>query len=197
MTGDDPRDIADRADELTALIPALAAALSRDNTPSDGRSVLSAGGVVNADVLHAMITLRAEIPAACSHACDLTGEPWNPRPLDVCLRALPRLRDRLAVLGQPADARRVEAAVERWMRVVKLALGLRVPDMSIGYDCPLHEEPSALVMIGSEGFLLAGKTIAVTWQHDGRICCRFCGEQWNVSQWPLLGRMLDGVLAGL
>ncbi len=50
--------------ELAALIPALIPALSRDSVPS----ALSAGRVVNPDVLHAMIILAAEIPAACAAA---------------------------------------------------------------------------------------------------------------------------------
>src|SRR5258708_1594076 len=84
---------------LAALFPPLADALPRDNAPADSRSVLSAGGVVNADVLHAMLTLAAEIPAARAAACDLAGETWQPRPPLTCLRAIPRLRDR------PADLR--------------------------------------------------------------------------------------------
>jgi hypothetical protein len=136
-----------------------------------------------------MIMLRAEIPAAAQAACEATGEPWRHRPMGTCLIALPRLHGRLLAISQPGEARRVESAVERWMRAVKLALGLRVPDTPIGYDCPLHEEPSPLVMIGSEGFLRPGNT--VSWQHDGRIWCRACGEQWQVGQWPLLGRMLS------
>src|SRR6266487_545891 len=43
--------------ELAALIPALIPALSRDSLPPDGRTALSAGTVVNPDVLHAMIIL--------------------------------------------------------------------------------------------------------------------------------------------
>ena len=48
--------------ELAALIPALIPALSRDSVPF----ALSAGRVVNPDVVHAMIILAAEIPAACA-----------------------------------------------------------------------------------------------------------------------------------
>jgi hypothetical protein len=183
-----PPDIADRADELAGLIPALVPALTRDNAPPGGRAVLSAGGVVNADVLHAMIMLRAEVPACCATACAVTGEPWRPRPVGTCLRALPRFHDRLLALGEPSRARRIESALERWMRAVKLALGLRIPDTPIGFGCPLHEEPSPLVMLGSEGFM-TGAT--VTWQHDGRIWCRACGESWPVWQWRHLGRLIS------
>ncbi len=62
--------------ELAALIPALIPALSRDSVPS----ALSAGRVVNPDVLHAMIILAAEIPAACAAASQVTGEACAPSP---------------------------------------------------------------------------------------------------------------------
>jgi hypothetical protein len=185
-----PPDIADRADELTGLIPALAPALTRDNAPPGGHAVLSAGGVVNADVLHAMIMLRTEVPVACHRAAAYTGESWQARPVPVCLRALPRLHDRLTVIALATEARRVESAVERWMRAVKLALGLRIPDTPIGFGCPLHDEPQELVMLGSEGFISEGGA-TVSWQHDGRIWCRLCGESWPVWQWRHLGRLIS------
>ena len=109
--------------ELAALIPALIPALSRDSVPS----ALSAGRVVNPDVLHAMIILAAEIPAACAAACQVTGEPWQHRPSAICLRAIPRLHHRLTALGMPAAASDLETGVHHWTRMVKLALGLRTP----------------------------------------------------------------------
>jgi hypothetical protein len=181
-------DLADRAAELAALIPALAAALTRDNTPAGGRPVLSAGCVVNADVLHAALMLRREVPAACAEACALTGEPWHPRPLDTCLRALPRFRDRLASLEYVAAADRIESRVERWVRTVKLALGLRTPDVAFGAPCPLHEEPAPLIMVGSEGFVRDDMTIY--WERAGLIRCPLCGAEWAKWQWDLLGEVL-------
>jgi len=181
-------DLAARAAELAALIPALAAALTRDNAPSGGRPVLSAGCVVNPDVLHAALMLSREVPAAYIAACELTGERWQHRPLDTCLHALPRLHDRLASLGQVSAAKRIEARTERWMRVVKLALGLRVPDEEIGYECPLHDEPAPLVRVGAEGFVQDDRS--VTWAHSGVIRCALCGEMWPASRWLMLGRML-------
>ena len=68
-------DLGPACAELAALIPALIPALSRDSLPPDGRTGLSAGTVVNPDILHAMIILAAEIPAACAAACEVTGEP--------------------------------------------------------------------------------------------------------------------------
>jgi hypothetical protein len=109
--------------ELAALIPALIPALSRDSVPS----ALSAGRVVNPDVLHAMIILAAEIPAACAAASQVTGDPWQRRQSAICLRAIPRLHHRLTALGMPAAARDLEAGVHHWTRTVKLALGPRTP----------------------------------------------------------------------
>ena len=108
--------------ELAALIAALTPALSRDSTAS----ALSAGRVVNPDVLHAMIILAAEIPAACAAACQVTGEPWQHRPPAICRRhpppAPPADRARHARRGQGP-----ETGVHHWTRTVKLALGLRTP----------------------------------------------------------------------
>ena len=109
--------------ELAALIPALIPALSRDSAPSGGRTALSAGRAVNPHVLHAMIILAAEIPAACAAASQVTGEPWQRRPSAICLRAIPRLHHQLTTLGMPAAASDLETGVHHWTRMVKLALG--------------------------------------------------------------------------
>jgi len=184
-----PEAVEENIAEIADLFPALAAALTRDNAPSDGRGVLSAGGVVNADVLHAMILLTAEVPAACTIATGITGEPWQRRPLATCLRAIPRFHERLTIIGRLDAATSLESAVARWRRTVKLALGLCTPDTRIGFDCPLHEEPSPLLMAGAEGFIRPGHT--VVWVGDGRIHCRFCGEAWPVWQWRRLGLLLE------
>ena len=112
--------------ELAALIPALIPALSRDSAPH--------GRAVNPDVLHAMIILAAEIPAACAAACEVTGEPWQHRPPAICLRAIPRLHHRLTALGMPAAATDLETGVHHWTRTVKLALGLRIPGIPADRD---------------------------------------------------------------
>ena len=116
-------DLGHACAKLAALIPALIPALSRDSAPAHGRTALSAGKAVNPDVLHAMIILAAEIPAACAAACEVTGEPWQHRPSAICLRAIPRLHHRLTALGMPAAARDLETGVHHWTRMVKLALG--------------------------------------------------------------------------
>jgi len=113
--------------ELAALLLDLLPALSRDSVPFGGRTALSAGQAVNPDVLHAMIILAAEIPAACAAACQVTGEPWQHRPSAICLHAIPRLHHRLTALGMPAAASDLETGVHHWTRMVKRALGLRTP----------------------------------------------------------------------
>ncbi len=37
----------------------------------------------------------------------------------------------------PAAATDLETGVHHWTRMVKLALGLRTPDLPVGRDCPL------------------------------------------------------------
>src|SRR5712691_8077427 len=120
--------------ELAALIPALIPALSRDSVPSGGRTALSAGKAVNPGVLHAMIILAAEIPAACAAACQVTGEPWQHHPSAICLRSIPRLHHRLTALSMPAAATDLETGMHHWTRLVKLALGPRTPDIPAGPD---------------------------------------------------------------
>jgi len=137
LTGQDQPvsdDLGPACAELAALISALIPALSRDSLPSGGRTALSAGGVVNPDVLHAMIILAAEIPAACAAACQVSGEPWQHRPSATCLRAIPRLHHQLTALGMPAAASDLETGVHHWTQMVKLALGLRTPDIPAGWD---------------------------------------------------------------
>ena len=127
-------DLGPACAELAALISALIPALSRDSPPSGGRTALSAGGAVNPDVLHAMIILAAEIPAACAAACEVTGEPWQHHPSAICLRAIPRLHHRLTALGMPAAATDLETGMHHWTRLVKLALGPRTPDIPADRD---------------------------------------------------------------
>ena len=131
-------DLGPACAELAALIPALIPALSRDRIPPDRRTApsagLSAGSAVNADVLHAMIILAAEIPTACAAACEVTGEPWQHHLSAICLRAIPRLHHRLTALGMPAAATDLETGLHHWTRLVKLALGLRTSDIPAGRD---------------------------------------------------------------
>ena len=106
----------------------------RPASPAGRRTALSAGSAVNPDVLHAMIILAAEIPAACAAAREVTGQPWQHHPSATCLRAIPRLHHRLTALGIPAAASDLETGMHHWTRLVKLALGLRTPDIPAGPD---------------------------------------------------------------
>jgi hypothetical protein len=138
-------DLGPACAELAALIPALVPALSRDGTPPDSRTGLSAGRAVNPDVLQAMTVLAAEIPAACAAACEVAGEPWRHHPSAICLRAIPRLHHRLTALGMPAAASDLETGVHHWTRLVKRALGLRTADLPAGRDCPSAGDAAQIV----------------------------------------------------
>jgi hypothetical protein len=175
--------------DLADLIPRLVPALTRDNTPGNTRTILSAGGVVNPDVLSAMLTLRDEIPYTRALACDILGEPYPPRPMLTCLRALPRLAGRLHDLGHASREKQIEHAVRRWTALTKLALGLRTRNIPVPVNCPLHDEPCQLVSVGSEGFLRDDNT--VYWQHAATIWCSLCDATWPVMQWNHLGRILE------
>jgi hypothetical protein len=60
--------------------------------------------------------------------------------------------------------------------------------MPVGWDCPLHDDPSPLVLAGADGQLI-GQT--VTFTVSGLILCRGCGAQWPATQWLMLGRILE------
>lgn len=134
-------DLGHACAELAALIPALVPALTRDSIPPGGHAGLSAGHAVNPDVLHAMTVLATEIPAACAAACEAANEPWQHRPPAICLRAIPRLHHRLTALGMPAAATDLETGVHHWTRMVKLALGLRTPDLPPAGTAPRPVTP--------------------------------------------------------
>jgi len=173
------------------LLPHLAGALSRDNTAASRARSVTPGIPVNPEVLHAMVVLHREVPAVTMAACEATGEPWQPRPIPVCLTALPRLAQRLHDTGHPGDAMAVEGALRRWVRVTKQALGLRTPDLAIGAVCPVCGEGD-LMAAGSEGFLRrTGHGATVEWEHPGRVYCGVCVASWGVGEWPHLGRLLE------
>ena len=179
--------------ELAALLPRLPGAIERDNTGLSRSAAVSAGLPVNPDVLHAIILLHREIPLAAMRAAALAGEPWHPRPVKTCLRAIDRFTARLYDLGQPLDALGIEDDVRRWTRVTKLALGLRTPDIPIGALCPVCAG-AGLLAAGSEGFVRRnGHAVVVEWEHAGRVYCPAGGESWAMGEWPLLGRLLEAV----
>lgn len=194
-------DIADSISELSELWPALAAALGRDTgAAGPGTRAFTAAAVVNADVLTAMVTLDRDVPAVTRAACQAISEPWQPRDLQGCLRQLPRLAGRMHDLGLAAASKRLAGDIRSWLLVTKRALGLRKPDIPIGYACPWadsrpenHPETVMLICAGDEGFLRPGPGgTRVEWVAVGQIYCPSpgCGATWGPSQWPLLGRML-------
>jgi hypothetical protein len=194
-------DIADITAELAAVWPALAAALARDTAAAAGGArAPGSAAVVNADVLAAMIALSAAVPETVRYACDAIGEPWRHRDMAGCLRQVPRLASRMRDLGQVANERTLEHLAAGWLRTAKRALGLRRPDVPLGYDCPYAEaEPEehaaarALYAAGDEGFLRQGDGgLRVEWVHTPVIWCASeqCGASWPLDQWPLLGRLL-------
>jgi hypothetical protein len=197
-------DIAEATSELAGLFPALAAALARDTGGEGGGAghMWAAAAIVNADVLAAMITLDHDIPAATRCACEAASEPWRHRDLQGCLRQLPRLAGRMHDLGLIADEKTLIWQAGGWLRMVKRALGLRKPDIPIGYACPWAEtrpethHPGAIMLLaaGAEGFLrLAAGGLQVDWVTSAQIYCPSdaCGASWGPAQWPLLGRMLE------
>ena len=185
--------LADACTELATLIPCLAQALPRDNTTSGRGGDPSASVPFNPDVMHALTVIAAEIPRATRLACVAIGEPWQPRTIPTCLRALPRLAGRLTSTGQQAAAAQLDEAARWWIRITKQALGLRTPDLPIGYPCPIHDGPPAgLLAAGSEGFLRRQRDgLVVEWVHAGRVFCPACGAAWGPGEWAMLGRVLQ------
>jgi len=203
-------DIAETVSELAELWPALAAALERD-TGGEGSAAghgWAAVLVVNADVLAAMIALGREIPETVGYACEAVGEPWQHRDVAGCLLQVPRLAGRMRDLGQAANEKTLAWQADGWRRTVKRALGLRRPDIAIGYDCPYtasipeqHAGECALLAAGDEGFLRHSPDgLQVEWVHSPVIYCASpgCDASWGIDRWSYLGRLLetaDGLVA--
>jgi hypothetical protein len=197
-------DLAETVSELADLWPALARALARD-TGSDGGAAghtWQAAAVVNADVLAAMLTLGREIPETIRYACEAVGEPWQHRDLDACLRQIPRLAGRMHDLRLLQQERTLGRLASGWLRTVKRALGLRRPDLAIGYDCPYaasipeqHPYPGERMLLaaGDEGFLRQGADgLRVEWVHSPVIYCASpdCDASWGQESWSYLGLVL-------
>ena len=189
-------DLTDACAELAGLCPHLAGALQRDNGGEGGTRTWHGILVVNADVLHAIVTLTREIPAAAAQAAAELGE--KPPALTAArLRQFPRYAGRLAELGRPDT---VTGPVHRWLALTKRALGLRKPDTTLPHPCPWadaapenHPGRETLVLVGAEGFLRPerGGGLRVEWVAAGRIYCPDCGASWSQAEWPLLERILE------
>ena len=196
-------DIGETSAELAQLWPALAAALARDTAAADGPAASpawTAVAVVNPDVLQALLTLDADVPAAVRHACEDISERWAYRDLPGCLRQIPRLAGRMHDLGHITAEKYLTWQADGWLRLVKRALGLRRPDMPIGRDCPYaadtpdaHGRAAGLILAGAEGFLDPAADVPVAWVTSGLIYCASdaCGASWLKAEWSMLDRLLQ------
>jgi hypothetical protein len=202
-------DIYETTAQLAALWPALAAALPRDTTTTDGPpgSAWTAATLVNPDVLAAIITLNTQIPATHENACQILGERWHDRLPDICLRALPACATRMDSAGHHREASVLTRQAAGWLRLTQRALGLRKHDRvltntaGVPYACPHtdtfpenHPDTSLLIVVGAERVL----------RHDPdglhapevsaqRIYCASpdCDGVWTAAyEWHLLGLML-------
>jgi len=177
--------------ELAALCPYLPAALPRDNTGMRGGASAAEASPVNPDVHQAAYTVTTEIPLAAAYAAEAVGEPWQPRKLGVCLKALPRFAERMHALRLLDGEVRLGDDVARWGRLVKLALGIRLPDFPVpgGWCCPLCDAPRRLMVTGAERFLRRDGTPGEL-THPGLIWAGCCGETWPAGRWLQLGDVL-------
>lgn len=195
--------LVDDVTELLILWPHLAGALERDSGQCEGDRVSGSIGFglpLNADVLQAMTILGAEVPRLTRWASAVVAESSLAAvELDVQLRHIPRLHERMLVTAAVQEAAQLAAGVRALLRYVKLALGLRTHDRLLGHFCPLHDDALCeLVAPGDEGVLVyrrldrEGQPIepAVEWVRSDRALCRHCGSAWAPSQYLLLGRLL-------
>jgi len=192
MTG----DLAGACAELAQLIPCLGDALERDNHGEGPGRAWHGILVVNADVLHALLTISREIPAHARETAARLGER-SPADIDAMIRQFPRWAERLEQTGPPAAI----TAPWRWLALTKRALGLRKPDTVLPQPCPWadthpenHPPRETLILAGAEGFLRDDHgQLRVEWVAAGRIYCPapHCGASWSQAEWPLLERILD------
>jgi hypothetical protein len=194
--------LVDDVTELLILCPHLGPALERDQGAADEERVTgstTAGLPVNADVLEAIRILDADLLPLGVWAAGVVAERAPARDAETTLQHLPRLHERMLVTAAVAEAGQLAAGVHRILRRVKLALGLRTVDLSLGQFCPLHDDPlSELVAPGDEGTLTyrrldqAGRPVAptVTWRRSNSALCRRCGASWAPAQYLLLGKLL-------
>ena len=181
--------------ELATLVGRLGPALQRDNTTTGRYGRLEATlSPVNTDVLAVMITLGHEIPAAAYRATQLVREPWQPRTITACLLALPRLADRMTVLGLLTDVRQLEAAADYWVRISQRALGLRKPDIPLPVTCPICETqpPGRLLLAGAVATI---EGTSLTWDNNPRVYCTLSTKDdphvWPLTAWGLLEGLVN------
>lgn len=193
------RDVA----EMLILWPHLDAALERDTGQSESGRI-SGGGAelglpVNADVMLALVTLEREVPRMATWAAGVVAEPVIDRGIAGHLQQLPRFHERMLVTAAVDEAAQLAAGVHAFSRGVKLAVGLRTPDVPLGQYCPLHDAPlRELVAPGAEGHLRyscldrTGQPVApiVEWVRESAVACRHCRAAWSPVQYLMLSRLL-------
>jgi hypothetical protein len=198
----DRLQLADHLAELTVLMPALRAALERDQGTSDQERVSAGGGLqlpVNADVMRALHLVDEQLPEIAQRAADVAGEAFVARSVSSSLLHLGRLHERLLVLAAAAEAQQLARRVAGLLREVRLAIGLQMRDRPVGQLCPMHDvDLVELVVPGDVGHLQYervdsdGVPVAprVSWVHTDAVVCRVCRASWVPAQYLLLGRML-------
>lgn len=196
--------LVDNVTELVILWPHLAAALERDAGAAEGERVSGRADPafalpVNADVLGALTTLSAEVPALAYWAAGVVAEQPEVRSIEGHLRHVPRWHERMLVTAAVDEAGQLAASLRAMLRTVKLSLGLRTADRPLGQYCPLHDEPlRELIAPGNEATLRYSLLdrqgqplgVAVEWTRHDAAKCRFCGASWAPSQYLMLGRLM-------
>lgn len=195
----------DAVTELLALLPALAAALERDAGTGDGERVSTSSNVhvlpVNLDVLAAAKMLQDEAWPAAHAARSWLAEPGDNLGLERTIGSTGVLYRRLVGRERNGQARHLAAAVLRWHRTVRTAIGLtrRAVPLAGGMGavhCPLHDDPLVqLRQRGDEGTLdetARGEREAIRWQRGNGLYCpsRGCEGEWGPSEFAFLGRLV-------
>lgn len=199
----DAQQLSDNLGELSILLPALREALQRDQGGGDTERVHTSNGhlslPLNGEVLIALRTLDAQVPAMVYRAASVLGEPTSTtRSIEGHLLHIPRLHERLLATAAQAEAVRLAKSLAYVLRETKLAIGLLIRDRGIGHECPLHDADRVeLVVPGDVGHLQYRRLVAgvpeapqVSWLHTDAIVCRICDASWVPAQYMLLGRML-------
>lgn len=195
----------DAITELLTLWPKLAEALERDGGINDGERVSSSTNVhvlpVNLDVVDCVKRIHEEAWPTAYAARSWLGEPGDMVSLETTVESLGVLYRRLVGRGLNGQARNLAAAVLRWHRTARTAIGLSrraTPLQSDGGPvmCPLHDAPlTQLRQRGDEGTVdeaARGDREAIHWQRGGGLYCplKGCTGAWGPSEYPFLGRLV-------
>lgn len=190
------------AELLDVLWPALDAALARDQGATSSDRVTAASIVpaapVNTDVLSTMTAVGVEVVLFAQWCAEFLGEQHAERLPGDYFRHFPRWWCRLLELRHVNEAAAIEGTVYRWLRQVKLALGLAEPDRRLGQWCPRHDDQLAeLVAPGADADVTWTRSVGgrpldprVTWHRPVGVLCRGCGATWQPGEYLALDREL-------